>query len=185
VLLTIHSPSENDKEQAVEALLTQAHRQISALLRQLPPPDIPDVSRGGLLKALRHLVNHELAGRFDRIDWMIEPAAEAAAAELGPLQVEVLYYAARETLRNSAHHARPEDNSRPLNVTITMHLHERWCLIIEDNGMGIHPAKTSTSGSGQGLALHSTMMTVVGGLLTVDSIPGKLTRVTLSLPLKR
>ena len=37
-------------------------------------------------------------------------------------------------------------------------------------------------GAGQGLALHSTLLAVVGGSLTIDSQPGMFTRVTLWLP---
>ena len=35
---------------------------------------------------------------------------------------------------------------------------------------------------GQGLALHSTLMAVVGGTLSAESLPGKYTRVKLTLP---
>ena len=184
LLLSINS-SEFDKEQAVEALST-THRQISALLRQLPPPDIPNLGRGGLINALRHLLNHELAGRFDRVEWSFDPPDNESAGRLTPLQEEVLYFAARETLRNAARHARSEDPSRLLTVEIRLNIGEKWVLVIEDNGVGINPSgPTLEDGSGQGLALHSTMMAVVGGLLTIESISGKMTRVTMSLPLDR
>jgi chemotaxis protein histidine kinase CheA len=32
------------------------------------------------------------------------------------------------------------------------------------------------------LALHSTMMAVIGGFLSVESAPGQYTRITLELP---
>ena len=37
-------------------------------------------------------------------------------------------------------------------------------------------------GSGQGLTLHSTLMAVIGGSLTVSSHPGQYTRLRLELP---
>lgn len=37
-------------------------------------------------------------------------------------------------------------------------------------------------GAGQGLALHSTMMAIIGGTLTIDSLPGRMTRVQLAAP---
>ena len=37
-------------------------------------------------------------------------------------------------------------------------------------------------GCGQGLALHSTLLAVVGGTLSVESEPGRYTRVLLCLP---
>ncbi|HEX8835118.1 MAG TPA: ATP-binding protein, partial [Abditibacteriaceae bacterium] len=41
-----------------------------------------------------------------------------------------------------------------------------------------------SGGSGQGLALHGTMMAVIGGALWKESEPGKYTRISLSLPLE-
>ena len=41
---------------------------------------------------------------------------------------------------------------------------------------------SDTSGSGQGLALHSTMMAVVGGEVVVDTAVHQFTRVTLNVP---
>jgi len=45
-------------------------------------------------------------------------------------------------------------------------------------------AVASNAGSGQGLALHTTMMAVVGGSLTIDSEPGAFTSVQLALPVQ-
>ena len=58
-------------------------------------------------------------------------------------------------------------------------------IVIEDNGVGLDSTQHLPGGSGNGLALHSTMMAVVGGRLATESIPHEYTRVTLSLPLTR
>lgn len=42
--------------------------------------------------------------------------------------------------------------------------------------------KSSDDIGGHGLALHSTMMAVIGGFLKVESAPGQHTRVILELP---
>jgi len=55
-------------------------------------------------------------------------------------------------------------------------------IAIEDDGVGMGAAGASAEGSGQGLGLHSTMMAVIGGALTAESVPGTYTRVTLALP---
>jgi signal transduction histidine kinase len=52
---------------------------------------------------------------------------------------------------------------------------------VEDSGVGL-TAVSPNNGSGQGLAIHSTMMAVIGGTLTTDSVPGQYTRVSLTLP---
>jgi sensor histidine kinase regulating citrate/malate metabolism len=71
--------------------------------------------------------------------------------------------------------------------------------MVEDNGVGLemetaaNEQETGTEngrnnsggsgGSGGGLALHSTLMAVVGGALSTESNPGDYTRVSLTLPL--
>jgi signal transduction histidine kinase len=65
--------------------------------------------------------------------------------------------------------------------------HDGLEIIVEDDGVGLGTAGAgrangANGGSGQGLALHSTMMAVIGGSLSMDSVPGKYTRVLLSLP---
>lgn len=52
-------------------------------------------------------------------------------------------------------------------------------VVIEDDGMGLVQAR----GNGQGLALHSTLVAIAGGSLGVDSIPGRITRAMLLMPL--
>jgi len=44
------------------------------------------------------------------------------------------------------------------------------------------PRPEAHGGSGQGLALHSTLLAVVGGTLAVESLPGAYTRILLTLP---
>ena len=53
--------------------------------------------------------------------------------------------------------------------------------MVEDDGVGLESGDP-TGGSGQGLALHSTMIGVIGGTLAVEGDPKGGTRVTLALP---
>jgi signal transduction histidine kinase len=55
-------------------------------------------------------------------------------------------------------------------------------ITIQDNGVGMVEKRSAPESSGQGLALHSTMMAVIGGALTVISDPGLSTRILLTLP---
>jgi len=57
---------------------------------------------------------------------------------------------------------------------------ELW---VEDDGVGLQAGGQAVAGNGgQGLALHSTMMAVLGGTLAIERLPGGHTRVRLSLP---
>ena len=104
------------------------------------------------------------------------PDTETQARTIPTLTAEVIFYAAREAVRNAAKHGRGEGD---FCLQIQAHWQDGLELVVEDNGIGLE-ATSPNSGSGQGLALHSTMMAVIGGELSVDSLPGEFTRVILN-----
>ena len=183
-MIQLSSIGMNGATQNALDLLTSVHRQISDLLRDMPTGAAPEVSRLGLLPALQKAVNDEFATAFDAITWDIPSSANAQLSLVPPLTAEVLFYAAREAVRNAAKYGRAND--QPLQLQISVTLTEQLQVVIEDNGVGLvngHGGEGKPAGSGHGLALHSTMMAVVGGELATASIPGQFTRVTLTLPL--
>jgi signal transduction histidine kinase len=96
------------------------------------------------------------------------------------LQAEVLFYAAREAIRNAARHGRGEDNARSLHLRLDARRQgETLVLLIEDDGVGM--SLSEEGGQGRGLALHSTMMAVIGGALSTESLPDAYTRVRLTV----
>ncbi len=162
---------------SVTEALSTAHREISNLLRALPPTAAPEIVRLGLLDALKRMIAVEFAAAFDEVSWQCQPEAVDRASTLSPLTAETLYYAAREIVRNAAKHARQPDGPDGLRLTLHAELAEdRFQLVIADNGPGLPQAP----GNGQGLALHSTLMAVVGGSLALETQPGQGTRVVLS-----
>ncbi|MDQ3706336.1 MAG: hypothetical protein M3437_14200 [Chloroflexota bacterium] len=169
-------------EQDALVQLGDAHRRISDLLRDMPSGAAPQVARLGLLGALRKAVDEEFAGAFNEVTWQVEPGAEQQAGEVAPLAAEVLYYAAREAVRNAARYGRGDDPARPLHLKVAASTKGGLVLAVEDDGVGMAASMRDGGGSGQGLALHSTMMAVVGGSLATESVAGKYTRVTLALP---
>lgn len=177
-------------------LLADLHHHISDLLREMPPAATLEVGRLGLVEALRRTVDDELSRAFDQVAWHVEPGAVEKARTIPPLTAEVLFYAAREAMRNAARHGRAETSS-PLHLKITVAWRNGLEITVEDNGVGVGAAGSANDGSGlrpgvspeaqpegsgQGLALHSTMMAVVGGTLAVESVPALYTRVILTLP---
>jgi signal transduction histidine kinase len=188
-----HSPSSD-----VVALLGDVHRQLSDLLREMPAVAAPEVERLGVISALRQVVDEELSGAFDGVTWRVEPDAEREAKTIPALTAEVLFYAAREAIRNAARYGRGGDAARPLHLQVGV----TWCdplalrqaqasagsgqagleIWIEDDGVGLTAEGDANENSGHGLALHGTMMAVVGGALAVESVPDTYTRVSLMLP---
>ena len=160
--------------------LSEAHAQVSNLLRELPPAVAPEIARLGLMAALRKAVEVEFAAAFDQVTWRCDEDIEQQMAALSPVAAETLYYAARELVRNAAKHARSEEQSDKLRLEISARAADGQVqLTIEDNGSGFR----AEAGSGQGLALHSTLMAIVGGSLSLETVPGQMTRVQLALPL--
>jgi signal transduction histidine kinase len=176
------APSDEGHADAVEAL-ADAHRQIADLLHEMPTATAPEVARLGLVGALHQAVDEEFGHAFDAVAWKVEPGAEQKARTIPTLTAEVLFYAAREAVRNAARHGR-RDDSAPLHLRLGVAQRNGLEITIEDDGVGLGAGSASEAGSGHGLALHSTMMAVVGGTLAVESAPGAYTRVTLRLPQK-
>lgn len=165
--------------QAVDTL-TGLHRQISNLLREMPTTKAPEVARLGLVRALQQTIEREFAGAFDAVMWQVSPEAAEKSAAIPTLTAEVIFYAAREAARNAAKYGRGE-GERPFTLSITLQWQNGLRLQIEDSGVGML-ADAYPQGGGQGLALHTTMMAVIGGELAMESVPDEFTRVTLSLP---
>ncbi|MGB0386771.1 MAG: sensor histidine kinase [Ardenticatenaceae bacterium] len=196
----------------VMSVLTDVHHQLSDLLRELPTSRAPKVAHKGLIAALQELVEDDYSRAFDGITWQIDPQAKPASDTIPPLTAEVIFYAAREVIRNAARYGRGGQKKRPLHLRIEVTWHNGLQLLIEDDGVGVEtsagllrqglPARRlaqeplveaqepntspadplSPAGSGQGLALHSTMMAVIGGALVTESVPERYTRIILTLP---
>ncbi len=169
-------------ESPVIAQLGEVHHQIADLLHDLPSAVAPEVGQLGLIAALRQALDGELSSAFDGVTWQIAPEAGQAAQAIPLLTAEVLYYAAREAMRNAAVYARGDQPKRPLHLRVEIARREGGTLAIsvEDDGVGLEGTGSAQHGSGHGLALHSTMMAVIGGTLTVESAPDRFTRVTVS-----
>ncbi|TAH48463.1 MAG: hypothetical protein EYC68_21090 [Chloroflexota bacterium] len=163
--------------QNAQAQMTEMHRALSDLLREMPAGASPQVERYGLISALRRAVDEEFVNAFDRVTWDIEPDVEARAQTLAALNAEVVYAAAREAIRNAAKHGRGGEQTRALHLCIAAYWREGLTLEIQDDGVGI----ANVRGEGQGLQLHSTMMAVIGGAWRMERAQDK-TRVELYLP---
>jgi signal transduction histidine kinase len=176
------NPSSGDTSSEVTALLTNTHHQISELLRQMPVTTMLELERLGVVKAVQKTVESEYAQAFDEVDWQIEPEAAQKAEALSPLAAEVLFYAVREAIRNAAIHGRNPESPESFCLGVSIAAREGLEVTVKDNGTGLSPATLAPQGNGQGLALHSTMMAIVGGTLAAESLPGQYTRIILSLP---
>jgi hypothetical protein len=179
-LLSLNDPS-TERQAAIDTL-SLIHHQISTLLRDLPVVTTPEISRHGLIIALQKTVENEFSGAFEQIIWEISDQSKSQLKKLSPLTSEVVYFASREAIRNAAHHGRFGDLLPSLKIT-TNQQGQAWEIIIENNCVENPRQKPEEINSGQGLAIHSTLMTVIGGELSFKQIPGELVQVTLRVPI--
>ena len=171
---------EGNREEAVRQL-AEVHQRISGLLREMPTGSRSRVAELGLLPALRFMVEREYANEFDGVSWEFEPEAETRSASIPPLTGDVIFYAAREIVRNAARHGRGGEARRALRLRIAAAWAAGLRVEIEDDGVGA-AGTVGADESGQGLALHSTMIEIIGGSLAVERRPGRGTRATIFLP---
>lgn len=184
MMLTLSSGQLTVEEcQALIVQMADTHRDISNLLRDMPTAKVPQVKRYGLIGALKEITDKEFKRAFDQISWQTSVDVTELAKTIPLRTAEVLFYAAREAVRNAARYGRGSQD-RSLKLTIqAMRWQKGLRLIIEDDGVGLDAPSQNKGGGGQGLALHSTMMAVIGGSLVTESIPGHYTRIILTLPL--
>jgi signal transduction histidine kinase len=181
--LSAQLPPEGPGQDALREL-TEVHSRISSLLRNMPVL-IPEVVRLGPLGALRRELEGTLAESFDGVEWRVALGAEHRVAELPPFPAEVLFCAAREAARNAARHGRGGDPQRRLDLSVSAEVADELIVGIEDSGVGLE-GRGPARGAGQGLALHSAMMAIIGGELALERIDRgdtDWTRVELRVPL--
>lgn len=154
------------------ANLTDIHRQIANLIHI--PRSFANRGECDLQETLKSLFDTEFMNKFTAVSWNI-----TGSPVVDMLVCDVVVGAVRETLRNAAVHGRGEQPDRPLSLTITM---DSASIIIADDGIGLTP--NMSSHNGHGLSLHSTLLAVVGGSMTVESHVTGGTQVTIDLPMQ-
>lgn len=163
------------ESQSPSEMISAAHHQISELLREMPRSSASDIPRLGWFAALRSSTN-DAASEFKHVSWEISEVAEEVLRGLNPMVAETLFFTAREAIRNAAHHSRAQ------NLWVRVGHDQGLTIQIEDDGVGPRGGTVANQErAGQGLALHSAMMAVIGGTLAVDPREGGGTRVRISL----
>lgn len=172
----------NSVSQSLNDHLIEAHKKISNLLREMPSGSFFEINKLGLIESLKHFLKNELLNSFDDITWLIDENVDEQLKIISPTFTEVIFYAIREAIRNAAKYGRDEQEENDLNLVISVKNEDKIKIIIEDDGIGMKENSRAKGGSGQGLALHSTMMAVIGGYIILESEAKKYTRVTIVLP---
>ena len=167
--------------------LADVHRQIATLLTYGQPAPVRAPDPCNLVTSLQTLIDTEFCHSFAQISWRGDAAQRDASHDaiyVDALMGEVMVGAAREVIRNAALHAHGSRVDFPLRLDIELCVEaSELSLAIKDNGVGIDTVHVAaaTGGSGSGLALHSTLLAMVGGHLTVESPESGGTLVTITV----
>jgi two-component sensor histidine kinase len=154
----VHAPDAAALNQAI-ADLSAMHRQISELIRSAP--QYSDATQQDLVAEIRSMLAGEFVGQFDGVTF----TSDQEPIAVKPLIHEVLRGALHEGLRNAAIHGRGDEADRQLRMSIAFCSADGLSICLEDDGVGIVAGSRAVGGSRQGLALHSTLMAVIGGSL--------------------
>jgi signal transduction histidine kinase len=160
----------------------EIHNQLTTVMRELPTIHEPELSKRGLIEALKGTIDNEYRPFFNTLTWQIDEQVMEHSKSIPPYASDVIYHATREAVRNAAQHGRQSESDHPINVHVTMIWNDRLIIRVQDDGMGFDSSLENKDNVGQGLALHSTLMAVVGGSLAVESIPDKFTFVIIKYP---
>lgn len=163
--------------QGAVASLIGLHGQIADLIRTARKANLGNEKNVDFVAALRNVVNLEFAGEFETIAWTVE-----TIPRLDEVSGEIILGAAREVIRNAAVHGRGDEPKRLLHLGITIQQTNSLDLVISDDGIGLYSYLVPSKGSGNGLALHSTLLAIIGGHLTADPLSSGGTQVIISVP---
>lgn len=164
---------ERQKQRAarVEELLNQVENQLRQYSHELRPTVLDDL---GWIPAIRSLAE----GVSTRANLSIQIKATIAGRLPGPMEI-ALYRVVQEALTNAAKH------SKASRVWIRIGRKNRlfYCSI-EDNGVGFDARDVQSDGKRRGLGLIGMQerLSGIGGTLSIDSAPGRGTRLLIQLP---
>jgi len=163
---------EPQKEQVgqIKELLNQVEKQLRRYSHELRPTILDDL---GWIPAIRFLAE----GVAKRANLNIQIKAAVSGRLPGPVEI-ALYRIVQEALTNAAKH------SKASQVRIQIGRKNRvFCCSIEDDGVGFDVrASRSNLKRGLGLIGIQERLNGIGGTLSIDSAPGRGTRLLIKVP---
>jgi signal transduction histidine kinase len=164
--------------------ISDAHRQLAAMMRAMAVGAPHRLERDGLMLALHKMLEQDFQQSFDIVKWRVPGEVAQRIDELvSPAIAELIFSAVQEALRNAARHARGSDLHRRITLTVEASCDTDLVVCVVDDGIGIVSLNSTTTGTGGGLLTHSALLAIAGGNLVVKTTAGGGVSVCISLPI--
>ncbi|XDD50041.1 ATP-binding protein [Leptospira sp. WS92.C1] len=141
-------------------ILTNLHKKVSGFLRELPDTGL-EIQRLGLIESLIRLTSSEFDSSW--FDWNYDPGLKIRFPITKPETLEILFYACRESIRNAVRYSRDENRKK-----ISVSFEEKNGIRIRIQNRIEKNRTPSLESAGQGLKIHSALLKIFGGFLTLD-----------------
>ena len=153
----------------IEELIDQTNRAVRSISFELSPPILHDL---GLVPAVQWLVEN-IQTRYG-IEIVLEDDGQPKPAD--EKTRVILFRSLRELLINAAKHSQ----TRRIRVCLER-AEDRLNAAVEDDGVGMEPEVAAIRGSGL-FSIHERL-SHVGGSMSIESAPGRGTKIRLCAPL--
>ncbi len=162
---------QREKIRQMEELLNRVEKQLRRYSHELRPTILDDL---GWIPAIRFLAE----GVSKRANLNIEIKTAVACRLPGPVEI-VLYRIIQEALTNTAKHSK----AKRVWIRISRKRQMIFCSI-EDDGKGFDVMAIQAAGKRRGLGLIGMQerLNGIGGTLSIDSNPGRGTKILIQLP---
>ena len=166
----IEDPGEVERLAMVKQLTTEVLEEVRMLAHTVHPRVLDDL---GLPAALRNLAREAQLRTAAALDVEVDDAART----LPPATASVLYRIAQESVNNAIAHA----DAATIRVRLSLR-ESRATLEVEDDGRGFDVVAAAARRPGMGLFSMRERVGLASGRFTIDSFPGRGTRVRADVP---
>lgn len=163
--ILILSQMKNESEVSEQIrLLTDLHKRVSSFLRELPDTSL-EIERLGLIEALMRRIGSEFEAAW--FDWKYAPELKDRFPISKPEALEILFYACRESIRNAVKYS-GESADKKISVVFLKNAEDKNGILIRiKNKIDTNGTQVLES-AGQGLRIHSALLKIFGGYLTLE-----------------
>ncbi|TGL93266.1 ATP-binding protein [Leptospira barantonii] len=177
ILILSQLKNENEFSEQIQ-LLTNLHKRVSSFLRELPDTSL-EIARLGLIDALIRRTSAEWEA--SRFDWNFEPELKERFPISKPEALEILFYACRESIRNAVKYSR-ESGRNDISVSFFARNDPRNGVLVRIKNRIETDRNSSFESAGQGLRIHSALLKIFGGYLTLEFLNTNEALVEIFLP---